>query len=181
MTTYTVDGQIASRQHASLTPILRLADRGSSAVCGLAVAVLATLLIATALGYRPLIDYSGSMRPAIQAGDLLITHTEPATKLRVGQIVSFIDQGLNGKLVTHRVVALQRTETTIGVVTRGDANAASETWSVMRKGSVGVLDFRVPAIGRVIAWTSSPWARIALLALVAFMISTMLLRRIWRA
>jgi len=164
-----------------LTPSLRWLDRASTAACGLAVAVLAVLLAATALGYRPLIDYSGSMRPAIAAGDLLITRSEPATNMRIGQIVSFIDPGLNGKLVTHRVVALHASARRIDVVTRGDANSAPETWSVARGGSVGVLAFRVPAIGRFLAWTSARWTRTALLTLAALALSTGLLRRIWRA
>jgi signal peptidase I len=168
-------------RRAGLTPTLRWLDRGSTAVCVMAVAILAGLLIATAAGYRLLIDHSGSMRPAIQVGDLLITRGEPATSLRVGQIVSFIDPGLNGELVTHRVVALHASGRQIDVVTRGDANTASETWSIARRGSVGVLDLRVPAIGRFIAWTADPWARTMLLVLVAFGISTALLRRIWRA
>lgn len=150
-------------------------------MCGMAVVVLAVLLVATAAGYRPLIDYSGSMSPAIRAGDLLITRPEPATSMRIGQIVSFIDPGLNGKLVTHRVVGLQASARKIDVVTRGDANSAPETWSIARRDSVGALDLRVPAIGRFIAWTSAPWARTTLLALAALVLSTALLRRIWRA
>jgi signal peptidase len=169
------------REHVRLTAGLGWVERGSTAACGVAVSIFVALLVATAAGYRPRIDYSGSMRPAIRAGDLLITRNEPATSMRIGQIVSFIDPGLNGKLVTHRVVALHTSARMIDVVTRGDANSAPETWSVTRGDSVPALDVTVPAIGRFIAWTSAPWARTTLLALVAFVLSTALLRRIWRA
>jgi signal peptidase I len=181
MTAHAIRRTRPGARRLGLTPSLRWLDRGSTAVCGIAVVALVVLLTATVLGFRPLIDYSGSMRPAIQAGDLLITRAEPATKIRIGQIVSFIDPALNGKLVTHRVVALHASAGRIDVVTRGDANSAAESWSVARAASVGTLDFRVPAIGRVIAWTAAPWARTALLTLAAFMLTTVLLRRIWRA
>jgi signal peptidase I len=181
MTAHAVRRPRAGLRRVRLAPGLRWLDRGSTAVCGAAIAILAVLLVATAAGYRPLIDYTGSMSPAIGAGDLLITRAEPATSMRIGQIVSFIDPGLDGKLVTHRVVALRASGRKIDVVTRGDANSAPETWSVARRASVGALDFTVPAIGRFIAWTPAPWARTTLLALAALVLSTAVLRRIWRA
>lgn len=165
---------------AGLRRSLRLADRGSSVVCGVAVILLAALALATAAGYRPLIDYSDSMRPAIRAGDLVISHAKPATSIRVGEIVSFEDPGLNGKLVTHRVVGIHALARRIDFLTRGDANAVPESWSVARHASVGTLAWRIPAIGRVVTWMTDPWARTVVLTLVALVLSTALLRRIWR-
>jgi signal peptidase len=121
------------------------------------------------------------MRPAIRAGDLLITRSEPATKIHVGEIVSFDDPGLNGKLVTHRVVAIHAAARRIDFLTRGDANATPESWSVDRHASVGTLDVRIAGVGRAVAWLADPWARTILLTLVALVLSTALLRRIWRA
>ena len=160
---------------------LRFADLGSGVLCGLALTLLASLGVATVAGYRPLIDHSDSMRPAIRAGDLLITHAEPAMKIRVGEIVSFSDPGLSGRLVTHRVVAIHASAGRIDFLTRGDANSTPESWSVARRGSVGTLDFRIAGVGRAVAWLADPWARTILLTLVALVLSTALLRRIWQA
>jgi signal peptidase len=168
-------------RHPSLTGGLRVADRGSSIVCCLALTLLAALAIATAVGYRPLIDYSGSMRPAIGAGDLLITHAAPATSIRVGEIVSFADPGLAGKLVTHRVVAIHPSAGRIDFLTRGDANPTPESWSVARHASVGTLAFRIAGVGRAVAWMVDPWVRTIVLTAVALVLSVALLRRIWRA
>jgi signal peptidase len=167
--------------HAWIRRSLRFADLGSGVVCGLALMLLAALLLATAAGYRPLIDHSGSMRPAIRAGDLLIMRSEPATKIHVGEIVSFDDPGLNGKLVTHRVVAIHAAARRIDFLTRGDANATPESWSVDRRTTVGTLVARIAGGGRAVAWLADPWARTILLTLVALVLSTALLRRIWRA
>jgi signal peptidase I len=174
-----VDKGVSARP-LEVSRILRWADRASSVVCGLALVLLAVLLLSTAAGYRLLIDHSGSMRPAIGAGDLLVTHAVPALSIRVGQVVSFVDPALHGRLVTHRVVAIHRLPTRILFVTRGDANPASESWSVARGASVGTLDFRVAGVGRAIAWMAEPWARTTIFALLAFVLSTALLGRIWR-
>ena len=165
---------------AGLARTLRIADRASSGVCGLALVLLAALLVATAVGYRPLIDHSDSMRPAVRAGDLLITHGEPAASIRVGQIVSFDDPALNGRLVTHRVVSTHASGGRIDFLTRGDANPSPESWSVTPRASVGVLTLRIAGVGRAVAWLADPLARTVVLTLAALVLSTALLRRIWR-
>ncbi len=169
------------RESASMARAGRLADRGSTVVCGLAITLLVVLAAGTLAGYRPLIDHSDSMRPAVRAGDLLITHDQPASAIRVGDIVTFTDRALGSKLITHRVVALRGSGTRIAFMTRGDANSASESWSAARGASVGKLLVRVPAVGRGMAWMTAPWPRSILLGLAALVLSAALLRRIWRA
>jgi signal peptidase I len=159
---------------------LRLADRASNVVCGLALALLAILLVAMAAGYRPVIDHSDSMRPAILAGDLLITRPEPATNIRTGDIVSFNDPVLDGRSVTHRVVGIHAAGRRIDFLTRGDANSVSEAWSAAQSSSVGKLVLRVPAVGEAIAWMADRWTRTILLTLAALLLSTALMRRIWK-
>jgi signal peptidase I len=160
---------------------LRIGDRVAGGVCLLALILMGALLGGIASGYRPLVDHSDSMRPAIRAGDLLVTHTKPAGSVRRGEIVSFKDPGLAGKLVTHRVVAVHPAGARTDFVTKGDANAAPENWSAARGALIGVLVFRVPAIGQTVAWVADPPVRTAILALAALLLSTALLRRIWRA
>lgn len=167
--------------HDPLSRALRLTDRASSVVCGLALGLLAVLLLAIAGGYRPLIDRSDSMRPAIRAGDLLITRAEPATGIRPGDVVSFRDPQLQDKLITHRVVGIHPAGPRIDFLTRGDANSAPDRWSAARNGSVGKLVLRVPDLGRGMTWMADPWTRTTLLTLAALLLSTALLRRIWRA
>jgi signal peptidase len=164
----------------SLRRPLLLADHGSSLILGLAIALLAALLAGTFAGYRPLVDHSDSMRPAIRAGDLVITRSQPATSIRRGDIVSFHDPGRHGELVTHRVEAVQPGGRQIDFLTRGDANRAPEPWAVARSAQVPRMVARVPAIGRGISWMADRWARTLLLSAVALVLGTALLRRIWR-
>jgi signal peptidase len=159
---------------------LRIGDRVAGGACLLALILMGALLLGIASGYRPLVDHSDSMRPAIRAGDLLITHAKPADSVRLGEIVSFKDPALAGKLVTHRVVAVHPAGSRLDFITKGDANSATESWSTVRGASIGVLRFRIPAIGRTVAWVADPVVRTAILALAALLLSTALLRRIWR-
>ncbi len=161
---------------------MRVADRIASVVCVAAAALLIALLAGMLLGYRPLIDHSGSMRPAISAGDLLITRTAAATSVRPGAVVSFDDPALAGKLVTHRVVrVVSGSSSRLEFLTRGDANPVPESWSVSRGASVPEVVATVPGVGFGLAWMDDRWVRTALLTLVALVLSSVLLRRIWRA
>ena len=170
-----------ARSSATALPrFARAADRTASVVCGAAISLLALLLLATLAGYRPLIDHSDSMRPAIRAGDLVITSAEPAVAVRRGDIVTFADPALGGKLVTHRVVGIARRGGSIAFLTRGDANSAPESWSVHRDASIGKVVIRVPAIGRAMAWMSDGWVRTVLSSAGALLLSTAVLRRIWK-
>jgi signal peptidase I len=160
---------------------LRAGDRAAGGVCVLALILMAALLLGIVSGYRPLVDHSDSMRPAIRAGDLLITHAEPASTVRRGEIVSFKDPALAGRLVTHRVVAIHSAGSRLDFVTKGDANPAPESWSAARGASIGVLWLRVPEIGRPVAWLDDPVVRTTVLTLAALLLSTAVLRRVWRA
>jgi len=160
---------------------LRLADHTSSVLCALALVLLALVLLARLAGYRPLIDYSNSMRPAINAGDVLISHGAPAQSIRPGDIVSFSDSAIQGRLVTHRVLTINAEHQRLYFLTRGDANAAPERWSVPRTGSVAKVDLRIPEVGRAAAWLNGGLARIATLSFLALALGAALLHRIWRA
>jgi signal peptidase len=160
---------------------LRLADHACSVLAALALVLLALVLLLSLAGYRPLIDYSDSMRPAINAGDLLISHGAPAQSIRPGEIVSFSDRFLQGRLVTHRVIAIHAEHQRLYFLTRGDANAVPERWSITRTGTVAKVDLRIPEVGWAAAWLNSGLGRTATLSLLALVLGAALLRRIWRA
>lgn len=160
---------------------LRIADRASNVLCGLALALLIALLVGGLLGYRPLVEYSGSMSPTINPGDLLITRPTPAVGVHPGAIVTFNDPALRDRLITHRVVAVHSSRGRLLFLTRGDANRTPESWSVARGATVAVLWARIPWIGRATAWMATGLARTLTLSLLALVLSVAGLRRIWSA
>ncbi len=156
-----------SRLAPSLARTLRVTEVTTSAICALAVGLLVALLLGRMAGYRPLIEYSDSMRPALNAGDVLITHPITARSIHTGEIVSFSDPALGGRLVTHRVQAVHAADERLYFLTRGDANAVPERWSVPRGASVAKVDLRIPDLGWATAWLNSGLARITTLLLLA--------------
>ena len=122
-----------ARREIRLGRALRVGDRAAGGVCVLALILMAALLVGIVSGYRPLVDHSDSMRPAIRAGDLLITHAEPA-----GSIASRRDRLLQGPGAGRESSSPTESSPSIrrgrgcDFITKGDANAAPESWSAAR-------------------------------------------------
>ena len=129
--------------------ILRWANRVATVVLALLVAVLALGLGLRIAGVAPLLDYSGSMAPAIDAGDVVLARDATAAELRAGQIATIPDP-LSGRLITHRVVSVARDGDRVTVVTRGDANDGSERWVLRADAPVGRVVGRIPLLGRAL-------------------------------
>jgi signal peptidase len=131
------------------------------------------------LGFRALVVRSGSMAPAIQSGDAVVTRLVRPPAVEAGDVITFRDPSRKGDLVTHRVVQVRPEENLLAFVTRGDANTGEERWSIPRDGTIGVAMFRVPGAGHVLAWLRTPILRVALLVASALALAAVALRRIW--
>jgi signal peptidase len=145
----------------------RWADRGLSAVIAGLLALLVIGVALRATGTTAMVDYTDSMRPAISAGDVVVDRPVRAADLHRGEVATIADAATH-RTVTHRVVSVTRTGATVTVVTRGDANDASERWVLPAGASVRHVVARIPWIGHVMAWLASPLLRALLLALGAF-------------
>ena len=141
-------------------------DRGLTAVIVALGIALAIGLGLRAFGLTALVDYTDSMQPAIAAGDVILDESTTAGALRPGQIASIADPA-DGRLITHRVVS----STTAGdhtiIVTKGDANDATERWALAADAPVKRMVARVPWIGHVMAWLASPLLRTILMLAAA--------------
>ena len=89
---------------------------------------------------------SGSMRPALDVGDLVVAEVVTAQELRTDDVTSFRDPE-SGKLITHRVQSVLWRGEIADVITRGDANEVGEGWSIRADGTVGRVVLRVPVLG----------------------------------
>ncbi|TVR25520.1 MAG: signal peptidase I [Nitriliruptor sp.] len=117
-------------------------------ILSLAVWVLLPTLL---LGWAPILVSSGSMSPAIKAGDIvLIDEDVTDDPLPPGAIITYrqADQQPD-RLVTHRI----RDATDAGAyVTRGDANDVDDAWPVPQERVVGYARLLVPMLGLPIHW-----------------------------
>jgi signal peptidase len=131
-------------------------------------------------GFRSFTVRSGSMTPAIETGDVVVTKTVSPLAARVGDVVAFVDPEGTGKLFSHRVQSVRAVGDEVAFVTRGDANTSTERWRVPADGSVGRVAYRIPKIGYALSWVDSPPARLALIAIPALLLLWAAMVRIWR-
>jgi signal peptidase len=131
-------------------------------------------------GYRPVAVYSGSMRPTIPVGGLAVDRTIAARDVRVGDVITFDDPYVKGRMVTHRVVSVIPTAQGLAYRTKGDANPARDPWTIRLNGRVGRVAFSVPAAGYVLVYAHTREVRSALICLASLLVLVGLLRRIWR-
>jgi signal peptidase len=139
------------------------ANRALTVIIAALAIVLVLGLGLRVAGLTALVDYTDSMRPAIAAGDVVLDKTVRASELRPGQIASIPDPGAGNRLVTHRVVSATTTGGRVTIVTKGDANDASERWVLAADAPTKRMVARVPWIGHVMAWFASPLLRAILL------------------
>ncbi len=143
----------------------------------IAVMMLACLGLLLASGHRLLVVQSGSMTPAINPGDLVVTTTVSPTDVSLGDVVTFRDSTRSGKLVTHRVVTARPRNGGVVFLTRGDANTGTERWSVRAQEKVARLWFRIPDAGRALALVGDPRVRGGLVALGVLLLASSAIRR----
>ena len=99
-------------------------------VAGLVVGCILAAGVPALLGMRSFTVMSGSMRPALGVGDVVVTRPIAATDARVGDVITFSDPGRHRKLTTHRVKSLNVAGERVHITTKGDANDAAESWTV---------------------------------------------------
>ena len=116
-------------------------------VGGFAGTIAVCLLVSLAFGWRGYTVLSGSMEPAIAAGDVVIAEPVAPLELRRGDVVTFPDPSRGGALVTHRVRRLEASEGAAHVVTQGDANDVPERWDVPLGERLGRVVVRLPRVG----------------------------------
>jgi signal peptidase len=147
------------------------------------VVVLAFLALSLALLVRPNAEgvdtifghpifsvASGSMTPAIHAGDLIVDNPvtpNQAADLHAGQIISFRESssGASSLIVTHRIVAVLPGSTGAPVLyrTRGDVNNAPDLGTVAPSQVMGVYAARVPLAAYVLSTLHQPLTVVVLI------------------
>src|SRR6185312_13528734 len=121
-----------------------------------------------------------SMEPAIPVGSLALDRAIPAREVGIGDVITFSDPYVKGRLVTHRVVDILQTPHGLAYRTQGDVNPGRDPWTIRLAGQVGRVSFSVPIAGYVLYYAHTREVRGALICLVALMLMYALLRRIWR-
>ena len=131
------------------------------------------------IGFSPIL--TGSMRPYAYPGDLFISKTTKASNLKVGDIILVTSQS-TGVFYSHRIVSITKSNGSLRIITKGDANAAPEATPFL----VGTNELvprsiaRAKWIGRPLVYISSVQGRQAALALIVIANLTALILFLFR-
>jgi signal peptidase len=137
---------------------------------GVVVGLGALVTVPRAFGVTPFTVLTGSMQPAFDPGDVVLSESRSPLDVRPGEVVTFHDPSRDGELVTHRVESMRRNGAMMSFVTKGDANDVAERWSVPVDGSIGRAVLRVPDVGHVLQWAGTREGKIGLIAIPAFLL-----------
>lgn len=146
-----------------------LSQAFEAAVLALAGAVILAAAIAVGSGawqIRPVL--SGSMRPGLPIGGVVVTQRVPLAELQVRDVAVFHPPFDSKADYVHRVISLHREGSVVVVRTQGDDNLYPDPWTLRLHGRYAyVARFSVPLLGYPAVWVHSPAGRRDLLGVGA--------------
>jgi signal peptidase len=128
--------------------------------------VLSTLMVLVAFGALAFAGYqvttgqwhatpvlSGSMRPGLQPGDVVVTQRVPISDLHVRDVVVFYPPNETRHQTVHRIVKLTVKGGTTSITTWGDANLVADPGTSSLRGTTAYRMVRVvPLAGYPAVW-----------------------------
>lgn len=111
------------------------------------LAGLVLLLIAAGLhigGWRALSVQTGSMRPAINPGDMVLVKRVPISALKNGDVITYINPKNKKQTITHRIVSVKKQSPQL--IVKGDANDSPDPVVFIHQ-IIGKQKYRVPFAG----------------------------------
>ncbi|HEY2003697.1 MAG TPA: signal peptidase I [Candidatus Saccharimonadia bacterium] len=138
----------------------------------LVYAACAVVIVASVLpigGWKALDVLTGSMRPGIQPGDLVIIHRVPLRDIHPGDVVTYTDPVHPQQTITHRVVALPVKDGLPMVVTKGDANSVADLPFAGGR-IVGREVLHLPMVGKLANILHSPLGLLALIIIPGLLV-----------
>lgn len=137
------------RRHRSTDTVLagiRRAGEWMLVATAVAAALLAVVVPRLA-GATPYAVLTGSMRPAMPPGTLVVVRPVDPADITTGQVITFMPKENDPSVVTHRVVGLGFDGTGPTFTTKGDANEAPDPAPVRAVQVVGERWYFVPYLG----------------------------------
>jgi len=125
-------------------------------------------VIPSIFGYKPMSVLSGSMRPLLEPGDMIVVKDIKPTDVSNGDVITYkVDETT---LVTHRVVNIVETNGEVMFETKGDANNTEDGGLVTSKQLVGALAFNIPKGGYLTSFVRSPYGFVLLILIPIFLL-----------
>lgn len=100
-------------------------------------------------GYKFYVVLTGSMKPNIEPGDLIVTKDISVNEIECGDIITFKVEGVDS-VTTHRVKEIINSEEGISFITQGDANNITDKDPVIGEDIQGRVVKVVPDAGKAV-------------------------------
>jgi signal peptidase I len=154
----------------------------ASTMLGGVVVVILVATMGMVLGaWRFTVIDTGSMRPTLHPGDVVVLRAEPSAELHKGQIVAFHPPGEPRLTVMHRVFSMRHTSNGVIIQTKGDANNAIDPWRARIAGNtVWRETLKAPGVGYLAVWSQQRPVRFGVLIVIIVLIVSMAMGWIWR-
>lgn len=119
----------------------------------IAALLIAMIGLPRVTGSTPYTVLTGSMRPGMPPGSLVVTRPVEAANLKVGDAITYQMRSGEPEVVTHRITAVS---TTLGgetlFTTQGDANPVPDDKPVKAGQIRGAVWYSIPLVGYVNSW-----------------------------
>jgi signal peptidase len=133
--------------------------------------------------YQTLSVLSGSMRPGIPIGAMVLVTRESPRDLKVGQIITYQIPVLDHRVISHRVIQVVKGAGTDHPVikTKGDDNLAPDPWlAQVTSPIVWQVRYSVPGVGRLVYLLRRPSVHTGAVRVVPALLAMLWLVGIWR-
>jgi signal peptidase len=140
------------------------------------IATAATAVFSGQYQLHPVL--SGSMRPGLPIGGVVVTKRVPTSSLLIRDVIVFHRPDHPDELVVHRIIAMKPGPAGPIVQTQGDANDAPDPWRATMSGSTAYrADFSLPLLGYPAVWMHSPDGRRVLITVGLLLVAGAAIRR----
>jgi signal peptidase I len=128
------------------------------------VGCLTITVLPLLVGWSSYLIETGSMRPSIRPGDVVITSPNPDLDQLGGRVITFDSPSVDGQVVTHRVVEIADDGR---MRTKGDANPSADSATITLDSVRGMGRLLVKYVGLPKVW----WQEREVLPLALFLLS----------
>ncbi len=113
------------------------------------VLIVGLVIVPRLFGAEPFTVLTGSMRPLMPPGTMIIVRPVEFTDLRVGDVITYQLESGQAAVVTHRIVSIDIGDDGPRLRTQGDANPSADIEPVRAEQVRGEVWYWVPYIGYV--------------------------------
>jgi signal peptidase I len=141
------------------------------------VLIGAGLVYSRATGAQLLSVQTGSMVPVLHKGDLVAVTRIPHGQLAVGDVITYVSPHDKRVTITHRIAALPSAQNGYRIITKGDANSASDQ-PIATSAILGKVNRHMPMAGYAVDAVRKPAGLLLLIYIPALAIMIDELRRL---